>query len=134
MSLIPCTTKQALDPINEFFNTENLWAWGNFPAIDVAEDKDKFTIKADLPGLNKEDIKLSLEDGILSIEGERKQANKNTETQYYRLERAYGRFVRNINLGAYVDADSVSASYNNGVLEIVVTKSEKAKARSIAIN
>jgi HSP20 family protein len=103
------------------------------PALDVAEDKDNFTIKVDLPGIRKDDVHLSFEDGILSIEGERKEENEQKDKNYHRVERTYGRFIRSFNLGTGVDASKIQANYKDGVLQVVVPKLERAKPKAIDI-
>lgn len=148
MSLVRWTHKQP-DSVNDFFNDELLWGFPFMPAtgkqyagaqsiwqpaIDVSEDKDKFIFKADLPGLKKEDIRVSVENGILAIEGERKSETETKEMNYHRVERSYGRFVRSFNLGSAVDDGRINASYKDGVLEITVAKVEKAKAKTIDVN
>ena len=145
MSLIQFRPKQA-DPFrevlsDEFFNNffplmDKTLARGAsqwFPALDVSEEKDHYTIKADLPGLKKEDVRVSFEDGLLTIEGERKNEIEEKDKNYHRIERSYGRFVRTLNLGTGVDVSKVDANYKDGVLEIKVAKSEKSKPKSIDI-
>lgn len=148
MSLIRWQQKQH-DPIKELFNDDFLWGFPFVPvtgkqlasgqsfwqpAIDVAEDKENFVLKADLPGLKKEDIHVAVEDGVLTIQGERKSEAEQKERGYHRVERSYGRFVRNLNLGTAVDESKIRANYKDGVLEITVPKAEKAKAKTIDVN
>ncbi len=131
MSLIHyCKTQP--DAFSEAFN-DSFFLGSLFPALDVAEDKDKYTITADLPGLTKEHIKVDFEDGILTISGERKYDSEQKEKNYHRLERSYGRFSRSLNLGHGVDANGIKATYKDGVLEVLVPKQEKAKVRPIDI-
>ena len=104
-----------------------------FPAIDVSEEKDSFTIKADLPGLKKEDINLSFDNSILTITGERKNETEQKEKNYHRVERSYGRFIRSFNLGTGVDANNIQANYKDGVLDVKIPKSEKEKPKAIDI-
>lgn len=103
------------------------------PEVDVSEDKEHYTIKADLPGIKKEDIRLSFDDGILTIDGQRQAEAEQKERNYHRVERSYGRFVRSFNLGTDVDANKIQASYKDGVLEITVAKIEKAQPKAIDI-
>lgn len=148
MSLVRWNHKQT-DPIKEFFGDEFLVGFPFTPvtgkqlaglqavwqpAVDVAEDKDKFTLKADIPGLKKEEIRVAIESGILSIEGERKSEAEQKDKDYHRVERSYGRFVRSFNLGSSVDDSKINANYKDGVLEITVPKVEKAKAKTIDVN
>lgn len=102
------------------------------PAVDIYEDVDNVFVKAELPGLKKEDIDVSLENGELRISGERKGANL-TEAKTLRSERFVGRFQRAIVLPAEVKADQVSANYQDGVLTITLPKAEAAKPKQIKI-
>ena len=102
------------------------------PALDIYQDKDQFTVVVELPGLKKEDIEVSLENGTLTISGERKQERKNE--QGYRNERVYGRFQRSVTLPAGVDSSKVKASYHEGLLKVVLAKAEEAKPRQIEIS
>lgn len=103
------------------------------PAIDVTEDKDQFSIRADIPGLEKKDIELSAEGTVLSIRGERKQESEKKEKNYHRIERSYGQFVRRLDLGEQIDLNNVKAKYENGVLDITVKKSETSAVKQIQI-
>ena len=107
---------------------------GWFPAIDVSEDKDNITLTADLPGMKQEEISVLVEDNVLTSKGERKSESEKKEKNYYRVERAYGSFERTLDLGTAVDSSKIKASYKNGVLEIVVPKSEQAKPKQVRID
>lgn len=104
------------------------------PAVDVSENKDSFTVRADLPGLQQEDIHVSLEDAVLTIQGERKSESEEKENSFYRVERSCGIFRRSIDLGRQLDATKIKASYRNGVLEIVLPKSEQVKPQQIKVD
>ncbi|MBF0478425.1 MAG: Hsp20/alpha crystallin family protein [Candidatus Omnitrophica bacterium] len=104
------------------------------PAVDVLESKDDIVVRADLPGISKEDIQISLEDSILTIKGEKKFAHEEKDKNYYKIERSYGAFFRSVPLPISVDANKVDAKYNNGVLEIKLLKREEAKPKQIKIN
>ena len=102
--------------------------------MDIAESENGFRISADLPGLSKQDIKLSVEDGVLSISGEKKQeVEKKEKDRYYHFERSYGRFCRSFTLPANVDSANIDARYNNGVLEVHLRKTEEAKPKAIEV-
>lgn len=107
-------------------------AWA--PAVDLYEDKDTITVRAELPGMKKEDIDINLHDGFLIISGERKQDQKFETADSYRSERFLGRFHRTISLPSEVDSDKITASYNDGVLSVTLPKSEKAKPKQIPIS
>ena len=104
------------------------------PSVDIEEAEDKYVIKADLPGVDKKDINVKLENGVLSIRGE-KQTEKETgkDTKQHRTERFYGTFARSFTLPEAVKADKVDASYKDGVLLLAIPKAEEAKPKSIDI-
>jgi HSP20 family protein len=119
-------------PLSELTRTSQLLS-GWTPALDVYEDKDSFVVKAELPGMKKEDIEVSLHDGSLSISGERKTETKREESEVYRAERFFGRFQRTVSLPTTVAADKVKAAYNDGILTITLPKTEEAKPRKIDV-
>jgi HSP20 family protein len=108
-------------------------ASGWSPAFDVYENKDNFTVVAELPGVNKEDIAISLHEGRLSISGERKREEKSENTEVYRAERVFGRFQRTFTLPAAVSAEKVNAKFADGVLTITLPKAEEAKPKQIGV-
>jgi len=101
------------------------------PALDVYQDKDQFTVVAEVPGLKKDDIELSLHGGVLTISGERKQDKKGEEG--YRNERFFGRFQRSVTLPTSVDGNKVKATYQDGILKVVLPKAEEAKPKQIDV-
>jgi HSP20 family protein len=103
------------------------------PPVDVFEDKDKYVLRAEIPGMKKEDIEVSLDGNTLTISGERTQEEEKKEGETYRAERFFGRFQRSITLPASVQADKIEASYKDGVLTIRAHKSEEAKPKQIAV-
>ena len=103
------------------------------PAVDVAEEGDKIVVKIEVPGMEEKDLKVNFEDGMLTVSGERQFERKDTRN-YHRIERAYGTFTRSFSLPRSVDANAITASYRNGVLEIEIPKKEEAKPKQIAIN
>src|ERR1700722_8486536 len=112
--------------------TSEFLGWS--PAFDVYEEKDNFIVKAELPGMKKEDINVSLHDGDLIISGERKSETRREGTEIYRAERFFGKFQRSIPLPATVAASNVKAEYKDGVLTVTLPKSEEAKPRQIEVN
>jgi HSP20 family protein len=106
-----------------------VWA----PALDISERKDAYLVSVELPGVKLEDLEITLDDGLLTIQGERSFADDASEQQYHRIERRYGTFRRSITLPAHVMADMVEASFEDGVLQIVVPKAEEAKPKRIQI-
>jgi len=105
------------------------------PRVDVVEDENEYLIKADLPAIDKNDVKVTVEDGVLTVSGERKseQTEENDAKTYHRVERVYGSFTRQFNLPEEVDAAKVKATYNEGVLEVHLPKSPEAKPQHIDI-
>ncbi len=106
---------------------------GWFPAVDVFEDKDNLLVKAELPGMKKEDIEIAMQDNYLTLSGERKQEQKYEEGDVYRSERWAGRFHRTITLPCRVDTEKIKATYNEGVLTVTLPKAEEAKPKQIPI-
>ncbi|HLX95194.1 MAG TPA: Hsp20/alpha crystallin family protein [Verrucomicrobiae bacterium] len=104
------------------------------PALDVDEDKDNFTVRVELPGLKREDINVSLQDGALVISGERKAEKISDGTEVHRRERFYGKFQRALTLPTPVAADKVKAAYKDGVLAITLPKAEEAKPKQIDVS
>ena len=104
------------------------------PAMDLVETDDHFVLRADLPGVAEGDVKIELEDNVLTVSGERKAAHKETKEGYYRVERAYGSFSRTLTLPEGVDADSISANFDRGVLEVKIPKPEQRKPRKVEIS
>jgi HSP20 family protein len=106
-------------------------AW--MPALDISERKDAYLVTVELPGLKSEDLDITMEDGLLTIQGERQFTAESSEQQYHRVERRYGAFRRSITLPAQVQAEQIEASFDNGVLQILVPKAEEAKAKRIQV-
>jgi len=106
-----------------------VWA----PSVDIKETETDITVKADLPGMKKEDIDISIDNDTLVIKGERKFEKEEKDKDYVRMERSYGSFYRSFTLGVPVKEDEVKASYKNGVLEIVIPKAEVKKAKKVEI-
>jgi HSP20 family protein len=106
-------------------------AWA--PALDISERKDAYLVTVELPGVEAEDLEITMEDGLLTIQGERQFTSESTEQQFHRIERRYGAFRRSITLPAQVQAEQIQASFDNGVLQIVVPKMEEAKPKRIQV-
>jgi HSP20 family protein len=103
------------------------------PLVDITEDEKEYVIKAELPEVKKEDVKLTVHDDVLSISGERKYEKEEKGKKYHRVERAYGSFTRSFTLPEDADASKVAADYKDGVLKVHLPKSEKAKPKSIEV-
>lgn len=120
-------------PLSELTRSSQLLS-GWTPALDVYEEKDSFIVKAELPGMKKEDIEVSFHDGSLSISGERKSETKHEDAEVYRAERYFGRFQRTVTLPAAVNPDKVKAAYKDGVLTVTLPKTEEAKPKHIDVS
>jgi len=112
---------------------ETLSAWA--PSVDVQEDANEITVAAELPGVNPQDVNVTVENGVLTISGEKNEEREEgkADSNYHMVERRYGRFERSFSLPSTVEADSVKASYENGVLRIKLPKTELAKPRRIEV-
>jgi HSP20 family protein len=103
------------------------------PAMDLVETDDNLVLKADLPGLDKNDVEIEIKDGVLTISGERRTAHEGSSNGYHRVERAYGRFSRSLSLPQDVDADQVQADFDKGVLEVRIPKPAERKPHRVQI-
>jgi HSP20 family protein len=103
------------------------------PAMDLVETKDDFVLRADLPGIAEDDVSIELENNVLSIAGERKTEHEERHEGYYRIERATGSFSRSLSLPEGIDPESVSATFDNGVLTVRIPKPVQAKPRRVKI-
>jgi HSP20 family protein len=103
------------------------------PAVDVYDEKDDVVIKAEIPGLSKEDLSVQVTDSTLTIKGEKKREEEVKEDNYYRCERSFGSFTRAVALPCDVKADQVKASFKNGVLDVRMPKTEEAKKKAITV-
>ena len=103
------------------------------PSVDVSETEGEYQIKAEIPDVKKEDVKVTVEDGVLTIQGERKHEKEEKGKKYHRVERSYGSFVRSFTLPDLVDEEKVRAAFKDGVLNLQLPKSEKAKPKAIEV-
>ena len=103
------------------------------PLVDITEDDKEYIIKAEVPEMKKEDIKINVYDDVLSISGERKYEKEEKGKKYHRVERAYGSFMRSFTLPGDADGSKVNAEYKDGVLKVHLPKSEKAKPKTIEV-
>jgi HSP20 family protein len=113
--------------------TRNTESYGWTPAVDVFEDAEGVTFKFDLPEVDGKDVDVRLEDGTLTVRGERKLEREDKRDGYHRIERAYGVFARSFTLPATLDADKATAEHKNGVLRIFVAKRAEAKPKSVSV-
>lgn len=106
---------------------------GWMPALDLAEREDALVVKAELPGMSKDDIDISVQGNVLTISGEKKDSTEEKKDEYYHVERRHGYFRRDITLSSEVDAEKIEATYHDGVLTVTLPKSEQAKPRRIEV-
>lgn len=120
--------------LNRSLTRRGDWDKSPIPIIEVHEEQDQYLVHADLPGLKKEDLKISVEGNLLTIQGERKQEKETKSKGYQYTERFYGIIARTIELPAEIQQDKVKASYKDGVLEVTLPKSESAKPKLIQVD
>jgi len=106
-----------------------VWA----PLTDILENDDNYTIKVDLPGVSKDDLKISYENGALAISGERKSEKETKDAKFHRVERTYGNFYRSFTLPQQINQDKIEAEFSNGQLEITIPKTEEVKPKQLQI-
>jgi HSP20 family protein len=106
-----------------------VWA----PAVDIYETGETFMVEAELPGIDPKDIDLAVDEGVLTLRGERKLEKEVKEENYHRVERAYGMFQRAVRLPSDIDAEKVTAAYDNGVLRVTIPKTQPKKPKSIPV-
>jgi HSP20 family protein len=109
--------------------TVSQWA----PVVDITEDDNEYLIKAELPEIKREDVKVTVENGMLTLSGERKLEKEETGKKYHRVERAYGSFLRSFHVPEDTDPDKVAAEFKEGVLQIHLPKQEAVKPRQIEV-
>ena len=119
------------DLVNTFWGSARSDAWQ--PRVDISETENEVVLQAELPGISRDDIKVTLEEKTLTIEGEKKAATEGGEGNVHRSERAYGRFSRTFQLGTQVDTENLSAVYKDGVLTLTLPKAEAAKPKEIEV-
>lgn len=103
------------------------------PAVDIAEQENEYVVKVELPGITREDVKITLESNVLTIRGEKKQEKDTKEGSYHRVERSYGSFQRSFTLPTSVKSDKIDALYKDGLLTVVLPKVEEAKPKQIEV-
>ena len=112
---------------------ENLTVADWMPTVDISETESEYLIKAELPEVRKEDVKVTVENGVLTLQGERRQEKEEKARRFHRVERSYGSFVRSFTLPESVDEGGVKAEYKDGVLALHLPKSEKVKPKAIDV-
>jgi HSP20 family protein len=119
---------------DSFFGTDREQGRRWVPPVDLVEAEDHFVLKADLPGLAEEDVAIEVQDGTLTISGERNAEHEQRERGWYRIERSFGSFRRSLTLPDGVDPEAISASFDRGVLEVRIPKPEERKPRRVEIS
>jgi HSP20 family protein len=116
--------------LNRFEEDSMVWS----PRVDVRENENEIVVKADIPGMDKKDLKISVENNLLTIKGERKSEVEEKDASCYRSERLFGTFQRTFSLSSRIKSDAIRADYKDGVLTISLPKVEEVKPRQIDIN
>ena len=133
--LVRCDPFEEMNRLHDhFFSGRGLTKQAFQVAVDIREEDDAFFVDAEVPGLAAEDVHIDVEKNVLTIRGERKVEKEEIEDTYRRVERQYGSFTRSFTLPETVDADSISADLNNGVLALRLPKKEAPTPRSISVN
>lgn len=104
-----------------------------YPAVDIHEGDKAIAIKAELPGIKKDDVHIDVHDGVITLKGERKFEKEDNKENYHRIERSYGSFFRSFTLPSTVDVEKINATYKDGILEVTIPKTEEAKPKSIPV-
>jgi HSP20 family protein len=123
---------------DEFFRgdllaNDSLFARDWNPAVDIIENNDQFILKAEIPGMTKDDVKITLENNVLTIRGEKKNESAKKEGDYHRNERSYGSFERSFSVPGTFKVNEIDAQYKDGVLTLILPKAEEAKPKSIEV-
>jgi HSP20 family protein len=118
---------------DDFFPSSIVETFGSYPKIDVKENEENLTIKAELPGMTKEDISVELKDSILTISGEKKEEKSEKDTKFLRTEITYGSFGRSFHIPVEVEYEKIQAAFKDGILHITIPKSEKEKIHKIKL-
>ncbi len=103
------------------------------PVADILETKDNYIVRAEIPGMDEKDISVEIENGVLTLKGERKFEAKTEEKDFRRIERSYGQFLRSFTLPQNVNTDKITAAYVNGVIDVIIPKKEEAKPKKITL-
>lgn len=103
------------------------------PSVDIAEHDNEYVVKMEIPGVEKNDVKITMHDNVLTVTGEKKNEKESKGSSYHRIERAYGAFERSFALPSSVKADSIDAVFKDGILKITLPKSEEAKPKQIEV-
>lgn len=124
--------------VDEFFRgdilaNDSFFARDWNPSVDVVENKDNYLLNAELPGMNKDDVKITLENNVLTIRGEKKNELEKKEGNYHRIERSFGSFERSFTIPGTVKADNIEAQFSDGVLTVTLPKAEEAKSKTIDV-
>ena len=129
------------DEVNRLFSSNFSRSFGDegiargawMPGVDIYENKDQIVLEAELPGMNREDFEVTVENNVLTLRGERRFEKKDETDNYHRVERAYGTFTRSFTLPQTVSSEGATADYKDGVLRVVLHKREEVKARRIEV-
>lgn len=117
------------EPAHDMLATAD-WA----PSVDISETDNAYVIKAEIPEVKKEDVKVTIQDGMLSIQGERKLEKEEKGKKFHRIERSYGSFIRNFRMPDDADEAGVKAEFKDGMINVTLPKSEKAKSKAITVS
>jgi len=143
MELVRCNPRRELFSLNKLFDDffypaansnprNSTWNWN--PVVDIYDNEKNIVIKAEIPGIDKDDIIIDVKGRVLTLKGERTESNEVKEDKYYRRERSFGTFERVFNLPADVNTENIKATYKDGVLELEIPKPEVEQPKQIAVH
>ncbi len=135
LDIAPGFSREVDRMLSDIFNRDVFRLNGEWvPQVDMSETKDELTVRAEVPGMDKEELSVTLQDNVLTLRGERKQETEAKSATFHRMERSYGSFVRSFTLPTLVQTDKVKAAYKDGVLTITLPKAEEAKPKEISVS
>lgn len=115
-------------------NREMLSVADWMPSVDISESDNAYLVKAEIPGVNKDDVKVTIEDGMLTIQGERKQEQEDSGKKYHRIERCYGSFMRSFRVPDDADESAAHAEFKNGMLNVTLNKTQKRRSNAVNVS
>ncbi len=135
LDLAPGFSREVDRLLSDIFNRDTFRLGGEWaPVVDMSETKDEMIVRAEVPGMAKEDITVTLQDNVLTMRGEKKEEKRELDATFHRIERSYGSFVRSFALPTLVQVEKVVAAYKDGVLTVSLPKAEEVKPKEISIS
>jgi len=135
LDLAPGFSREVDRLLSDIFSRDTFRLGGEWaPVVDMSETKDEMIVRAEVPGMAKEDITVTLQDNVLTLRGEKKEEKRELDATFHRIERSYGSFARSLALPTLVQVEKVVAAYKDGVLTVTLPKAEEVKPKEISIS